>query len=207
MKAYKFRSASQIQFALDIMLNSRLFCSDWRKLNDPMEGIFAYSTHGHDSEIQNLVKGIGNAKSAYKICSLSENFQSHLLWAHYAGGFDGVAIEIELPEDSENIRKIDYRGVFAFLHMDKIKTEDEATRKILFSKYKEWQYEREIRILSNHDYYQLAQPVRKIIVGQRMQKALSEALQIVCEARNIEFCRVGIGDEGIDADFVNPLKA
>jgi hypothetical protein len=43
MLAYKFRSPSQLDYALDIIFEKRLHCSDWEELNDPMEGIFKYS--------------------------------------------------------------------------------------------------------------------------------------------------------------------
>ncbi len=205
MRAFKFRAASQIEFALDIILNKRLYCSDWRKLNDPMEGMFAYSTlPGREPEAQRIVKGIGEAKSQYKVCSLSSDFQSHLLWSHYAGGFDGVAIEVDLPENDPNVRPIEYRGVFAFLDMEQVQDEAEAARRILFSKYQEWSYEGEIRILNWGEFYELERPVKRVIAGHRMNQALFRTLHLVCDREEIEFCKVGIGDEGIDADHVRP---
>jgi hypothetical protein len=125
-----------------------------------------------------------------------------LLWSHYAGGFDGLAIELDLPENHPNVRRIKYRGVFAFLDMDQVLDEDEAARLILFSKYQEWSYEKEIRILSETDFYVLPRPVRRVIAGHRMNQALFKTLHLVCDRRNITFCKVGIGDEGIDADPV-----
>jgi hypothetical protein len=204
MRAYKFRASTNIEFALDIILNRRLYCADWKALNDPMEGMFAYSTRGEDPRAQQIVKGIGTAKSRYKVCSLSRDFQSHLLWSHYAGGFDGLAIEVELPDDDPNICEVEYRGVFAFLDMDEVRDEDEAARRILFSKYQEWAYEEEIRVLSNQSYYGLATPIHRVIVGPRMNQALFQTLYMVCEREGIEFTKVGIGDEGIDADPVRP---
>ena len=87
MRAYKFRSASQIAFTLDIIFNRRLFCSDWKMLNDPMEGMFVFShqtSDGYDykKEIQQIIE----EKKRLKVCSLSATYESHLLWAHYAGG-------------------------------------------------------------------------------------------------------------------------
>ena len=204
MRAYKFRSSSNIEFALDILLNRRLFCSDWRSLNDPMEGLFVYSTNGLEGEAERRVKGIGEAKSRYKVCSLARDFQSHLLWAHYAGGFDGLAIEVDLPDDDASVREVEYRGVFAFLDMDRVEDEDDAARRILFSKYEAWSYEEEIRILNDEDYYQLDRPIRRVIAGPRMNQALFQTLHMVCEREAIEFNKVGIGDEGIDAD---PVRA
>lgn len=204
MRAYKFRSSTNIEFALDILLNRRLFCSDWRELNDPMEGMFVYSTDGRESHAQRVVKGIGSAKSRYKVCSLSRDFQSHLLWAHYANGFDGLAIEVDLPDDDQDVRQVEYRGVFAFLDMDQVVDEDDAARRILYSKYNEWSYEEEVRILSSENYYPLERPIRRVIAGPRMNQALFRTLHMVCDQEGIEFTKVGIGDEGIDADFVPP---
>ncbi len=36
MKVYKFRSSEQISFIFDILLNKRLYCADWKNLNDPI---------------------------------------------------------------------------------------------------------------------------------------------------------------------------
>lgn len=205
MRAYKFRASANIEFALDILLNRRLYCADWKALNDPMEGMFAYSTRGKDPRAQQIVKGIGTAKSRYKVCSLSRDFQSHLLWSHYAGGFDGLAIEVELPDDDPDICEVEYRGVFAFLDMDEVRDEEEAARRILFSKYQEWAYEEEIRVLSNQSYYELAAPIQRVIAGPRMNQALFQTLHMVCEREGIDFTEVGIGDEGIDADPVRSV--
>lgn len=203
MRAFKFRSAAQIEFALDIIVNARLRCSPWKNLNDPMEGMYAYSVQpGRENWAQQMVKGIRTEKQRYKVCSLASDFQSHLLWSHYAGGFDGVAIEVDLPDDDPRIRPVEYRGVFAFCDMDRVQDEREAAELILFSKYQEWRYEQEIRILSEDDWYQLERPPVRVIAGHRMNNALFRVLGTACRYAEVEFCRVGIGDEGIDADFV-----
>lgn len=205
MRAYKFRSTQGIEFTLDILLNHRLYCADWRNLNDPMEGMFAYSATKNNPFIKKVVKGISNAKTKYRVCSLSSSFQSHLLWSHYAGGFDGLAIEVDLPEHNQNIKPLEYRGVFAFLNMDEVKNEDDAARKILLSKYNEWEYEKEIRILHNKDFFELDSPVKRVIVGHRMNPALRETIRIICDNQQIEMCKIGIGDEGLDADRMEPI--
>lgn len=205
MKAYKFRPASKIAFAFDIIINKRLHCADWKNLNDPMEGTFVYSyKEKEESVVSKRVKGISEAKRKYKICSLSGTFDSHLLWSHYAGGFDGVAIEVDLPDDTPSIKLVDYRGVFAFLDMDDNISEDEAAKKILFSKYDEWQYEQEIRILNDSEWFELRRPIKRVIAGHRMPKALFNVLNITCNSLGIILNKVGIGDEGIDADYVAP---
>ncbi len=209
MRAFKFRPSSQIAFAFDIIFNQRLHCADWSRLNDPMEGMFAYSsssTNGEDPK--KIIERIIREKQRLKICSLSRTFDCHLLWAHYASGFNGVALEVELPENSPKVKIVLYRGVFAQFSIDRVAHPSITAQEILSSKYREWEYEQEVRVLHNEEWFSLAQPVKRVIAGHRMQPALFEALRIVCKSKNITFCRTGIGDNGIDADVVQlPLIA
>lgn len=203
MRAYKFRSASQFAFVLDIILNRRLFCSDWRQQNDPMEGMFAYSYGSADEEdLSNRVAQIITQKKRLKICSLSKTFDSHLMWAHYAGGFDGVAIEVNLPEDNPYVKEVRYRGVFESVSLSAQRPPEAVANQILSSKYDAWEYEKEVRILQHDSYFHLRDPVSRVIAGHRMPPALFEGLHIICSSLGIELCRTGIGDEGIDADQV-----
>src|SRR5574340_457343 len=206
VKAYKFRAASQIPFALDIIFNNRLYCSDWRNLNDPMEGMFAYSYRSTDErDYKKEVDEIVRHKKRLKVCSLSKTFDCHLLWAHYASGFDGLAIEVDLPENSPFVRNVEYRGVFGSVSFDGPVYPDQAAEQILSSKYHEWKYEQEVRILQEDEWYQLEKPVSRVIAGHRMNPALFEALRIICDHTKIGFRTPGVGDEGIDADYVPPL--
>jgi hypothetical protein len=87
--------------------------------------------------------------------------------------------------------------------MNGIRSEDEAARIILFSKYEEWANEREIRVLSSSPYYNNVQ-VTRVIAGHRMNDALFDTLYLVCENAGVDFRQVGIGDEGMDADRARP---
>lgn len=211
MKAYKFRASSHLDFALDIVFNDRLYCSDWAKLNDPMEGVFAYSypsssqkANTSQKDRADIVAEIIRENKKLRVCSLSLTYDCHLLWAHYASGFDGLAIEVELPDNSEVVRKVRYGGVFPHLDMTNSVVASEAASHVLTSKYQEWAYEKEVRILQQDEYFALKAPVKHIIAGGRMMPVLFEALRIICYDKNITLSRTGIGDEGIDADYVEP---
>lgn len=207
MIAYKFKGANQIPHAFDIIFNNRLYCAEWSCLNDPMEGMFAYShKSASENDVKNVVAQIICEKKQLRVCSLSETFNCHLLWPHYASGFSGMAIEVELPDDSPAIRKIEYRGAFAGVSIDGTVSAQEAAENILSSKYVEWSYEREIRVLHRGNYFPLSDPVRRVIAGHRMEPALFDALKFICHKKGIRFSRTGIGDEGIDADPVEPPK-
>jgi hypothetical protein len=205
MKAYKFKAASQIPHALDIIFNNRLYCADWSTLNDPMEGMFAYSyKSANEDDVKRAVAQIVREKKQLRVCSLSGTFDCHLLWSHYASGFSGLAIEVELPDNSRAVREVTYRGGFTGVSINGPINPQQAAEDILGSKYTEWSYEKEIRVLHRNDFFPLSQPVRHVIAGHRMEPALFQALNIVCHRKGIRFSRTGIGDEGINADHVPP---
>jgi hypothetical protein len=135
------------------------------------------------------------------VCSLSLTFDSHLLWAHYASAWDGLAVEIEIPDLSPEVYRVEYGGFMCPIDPDRHTVAEEAIR-VLSSKHFEWSYEKEVRIITESQWFNLASPVRRVIVGSRMNPAMLEALQIICERKNIALARTGIGDEGIDADSV-----
>lgn len=137
-------------------------------------------------------------KKRLRVCSLSRTF-NNLLWAHYAAGFSGLALEVRLRRSPE-VHTVKYGGLFAGLNLPDGRLPDDIARSVLTSKFKQWGYERETRILTAGQWYQLAYPVKRVIVGQRMNPSLVEALRIICRERGIRLCRTGIGDEGIDAD-------
>jgi hypothetical protein len=166
-----------------------------------MEGALAVSFRNNDNiKIKELFDKVNKEKDLIRVCSLSETYDSHLLWAHYASGFTGLAIEIELPETHPLIRRISYGGVFACLEACNINDPKLAAEQILSSKYKEWEYEREIRIINNREWYELPKPIKRVIAGHRMNDSLLHALFIICKEKGIEIRKVGIGDEGIDLD-------
>jgi hypothetical protein len=118
-----------------------------------------------------------------------------------------LAIEVELPERANNVKVVEYRGVLGHVIFDRVINPEQAAEEILASKYNEWVYEQEVRILQREEWYALETPVKRVIAGHRMDPAVFEALRIICENRKIILTRTGIGDEGIDADYVPPLGA
>ena len=198
MKAYKFRGVSQIPFALDIVFNRRLFCADWKSLNDPVEGTFI---HRYESNAnvpdRESVQQIILEKEKLKVCSLSSTFDSHLLWAHYASGFSGLAIEVELPDNSPTVKSVKYRGVFEQVTNEDHSSPPATAGRILSSKYDAWKYEKEIRILQRQEWFELNCPVTRIICGHRMNKAMLKALQIIAKSQKIPIHGLMVTEDGL----------
>jgi hypothetical protein len=204
MRAYKFRSSAQFDCALDIIFNKRLYCADWRLLNDAVEGMFIASfKSSSEFNCKTKIDDIVKQTRKLRVCSLSMTYDSHLLWAHYASGFDGLAIEIDLPEYSPAVRMVKYGGVFGVMEMiDGIDT-FEAAEAVLSSKYGDWSYEKEVRILCREEWFAFSNPVRRVIAGHRMKDSLFRALRIICKELNITLNKTSIGDTGIDVDHID----
>lgn len=206
MKAFKFRSQDQFRYALDIIFNKRLHCSDWGKLNDPTEGSF-YTTRESGMDFSDRVDEIIREKEGLKVCALSKIIDSHLLWAHYASGFRGLAVEIKIPDpsESEKVREVNYEGLSTHLHVDEDVDPMKAAEEALSHKYKEWAPEQEVRILHPGEWFQLEKdkPIGRVIAGHRMHAALFRGLRTICEDQNIPLCRTRIEKDGIDAEPVS----
>ena len=198
MLAYKFRSSSQIAFALDIVFKQRLRCSDWSTLNDPMEGRFLHSEHAENSRLREITDG----KKIYRICALSKTYASRLLWAHYASGFDGLAVEVELPmhHPGSQIHNVIYEDALPTVDVERNVSPLDAALYILTHKHSEWDYEKEIRIFQEKkEWYKLPKPVKCIIVGHRFNEALLEALRIVCARKRIILKHTRVEETGVVA--------
>jgi len=202
MLAYKFRSVEQLHYVLDIIFNNRLYCADSKELNDPSESLYGWSdgTHcycGNNSEID---RGLSN----FRICSLSGTWENPPLWGHYASGFTGVAIAIELPDNLENIKKVEYIcNIFPTVFIDDSTEIDTCCKQILFSKNREWRYEQEIRIVHKDQWFNLSPgAIKRIILGPRIDPSLFQMFKIICQKKKIELNKLGIGDESFDLDSV-----
>jgi len=134
---YKYRGFNNIEFALDIFLNERLYAADFRSLNDPMEGRFRYSKSIVDKDRINemLIE-----KTELGILSLSEDANNHLLWSYYAEGHSGFAVGVQiLPDQDLFLEQINY--------VDDFRPPDFDAKSVLTMKHNTWQHENEYRVL------------------------------------------------------------
>jgi len=160
MLLYKYRAIDDLWPSLDIILNSRLWCSKWDSLNDPLEGRYH---SGFGSRFENYV----NVKrDEWRICALSKSINNFLLWSHYASGHKGIAIEIDIHEEHNDLAKINYSP---FSPMFTNISESMLGQRHLFEvKTEEWKYEEEYRIICKRDYFDLPNPVSKIYLGPKL---------------------------------------
>lgn len=134
IKLYRFRSlvnCKELERIKAIIKTNKFWCSKFHEMNDPMEGVY------HTADVK-LIDEIYDEKESYMICSFSgkKGFENPAMWGYYAGGFKGIAIEIEIPECE--VDKVKYCSKV-------INTTD--TKGILTSKLNAWKHEDEYRYL------------------------------------------------------------
>lgn len=206
MKLYKFRSLygqKARKYALDIIKNERLYCSDYKKLNDPFEGLFyiifypqfgrgfgpGFQTKENKKSVNDLSEN--NAESwtkiidESKICSLSKTRHDVRMWSLYADSCGGIAIEIDFPNYTSGFWKVNYEK--ALMKYD-ANTMPHLIPETIFSfKTKHWKYEGEYRIVQNEKYYQIKENkgrISCIYLGVRIKACHKEKILKLVSAKD-----------------------
>jgi hypothetical protein len=165
---YKFKSIEHIEYAADIIINERLYCADFEKLNDPFEGLFfaiirqgAFSSgfsNGFDNQIKECKKILGPSK----ICSLSKELHDVRMWSFYANDHKGIAIEIDFTDFEGDIKEVHYSETLPEYLATHVPVE------ILTKKTSHWSYESEYRIIWENEFYSIKGRIKAIYLGQRI---------------------------------------
>lgn len=140
---YKFRtlaSCSDLDRIKNLITNGKFWFSPLWDQNDSMEAIYRPAEICPTQELL-----ISPRKMRTLICSFSscEGLHHPLVWAHYACGFKGLAIEVEL-DAKINAHKVIYQDD-PRMHSKKCTIED-TFYSIITSKSKMWEYESEFRV-------------------------------------------------------------
>lgn len=158
---YKYRSLQNFKNFIDIVLKSRLYASNYKELNDPMEGQF-YFNRGELNP--RLLRKLSEGKSSLRVCSLSRKSNSELMWSHYADGQHGVAVGVQIDRSKYQVYPIQYNGL-AYLLSDQLA--DDTAIEVLTHKLEIWNYEEEERIFISDGFY-VDVTVKQVITGRAM---------------------------------------
>ena len=176
MRVYKYRSLRDFDFVADILCNQRFHTSSFFDLNDPMEGLFDYEA----GTKQEYIEAIKSGKQKLRICAFSIEANNVLLWAHYADGFKGICIELDLeepPHADHEIVSVKYTACRLVFSNDVGRLVDKIPRKILSRKNAAWRYEKEVRILSQQEYIRDGISIESVLLGMRTPDVLKQAIR------------------------------
>lgn len=175
MKLYKYRSLRKFDFVADILCNQRFHASSFFDLNDPMEGLFEYTESTKKEYIDAIIEG----KRKLRICAFSKDCKNILLWAHYADGFKGICIEVDLREpqlEDYEIVTVEYSTRRVSFSNNSRHLVSVMPRRILSQKSSVWKYEKEVRTLSRDKYIHDGVSIKSILLGIRTPEILKEAI-------------------------------
>jgi hypothetical protein len=148
---FKFRPVDK--HAIDSLVTRRLFLAPWMTLNDAHEAQMfirapGFNCHMNPERVSMFAPTLLSFNvTGTRVCSLSRGWASNLLWSHYADGHQGLAIGLSLPANLDRIQ------IFPVEYSDKLPElrppiGKDGVLQALRYKSSEWQYEKEMRLVT-----------------------------------------------------------
>ncbi len=171
---YRYRSLRNLDRELEAIEQKFLYCSAFRALNDPMEGMFRTNPRLtlHDN-YREVIESILANKTNTGICSFSEVNDNAPMWAHYAGGFTGICVAYNF---SRLLSALDHDATFVRVFYNQTvptatQSGPQEAKMILSYKNYGWRYEREWRMFGPLEKVSYAQIecVTGVYLGSRMK--------------------------------------
>ncbi len=170
-----------------ILPEQEIRISTFDKVNDPFELLGAIQ--GGKTEHRDFAWLRDHWTKTVGFISFSDNWKSPLMWAHYASNHTGVCLGIEVPEKKP--LKMEYQPSRVALQFDlknfENAADDTLMKKIVATKFQEWEYEHEWRILYPLEYdqrhprpeyfYEQFTPdfeLQEVILGTHCERSLEE---------------------------------
>lgn len=180
MRVYKFLDSD---FALKSLLEKRLKISRIDDLNDPFELIPYDLSSQHDRlALQKTREQL--ALNRGLLC-FSDSWHDPVIWAHYSDKHRGISLGFEIPSGADLWKRVSY--VSQRLPFPRPIGFDDV-KKMLFTKFSSWKYEREIRMWVALDeeqeglyFYSFGKNLRlvEVIAGARCTVPETEIRQCV----------------------------
>lgn len=179
---YKYKGLHDeldIDRAIQIIKDKEVFCSDWRYLNDIMEGTFFVDPLG-----RTVAGEIVSAKQKLNVCCLSLNCKSKLMWAHYGNSFKGLAIGLSGPYgEGHTPEEVEYeRSPSAF---DPLVSVESSAKAALLRKPEEWSYEEEYRVVTDKKFVKFRK-IEHVVLGKNIKSYLRREFEELCNKKGIE---------------------
>jgi len=166
--------------------HQQLFFSNYKSMNDPMEGFYNPTNQAkNDPDFNIAVNAIYDAKLNLGLCCFSDTHNNELMWTHYANNYSDICVGYRphplmegLPADFHLVR-VAYGNDPPPLPRHDLGNHRDAARKILSHKKASWVYEREWRLLGRPGLHQINSNtcVERLYVGTRILPKYKERLR------------------------------
>lgn len=194
-KLYKYRSGNERD--LDNLKNNKLPLCNGNSQNDPYEFFFIPKEYKEkfkdsisDEEWEEINKINKEFRSKYYLCSFTDKNNDILMWSHYSNNHKGFCIEYKIEalyNSCGPLIPIFYSDVPISINLKK-----SADIRPLYTKYRNWNYENEWRIIKSKDegYKSLFEIIDTpkpsgIYMGCEIESELKDSLLRYCIENNI----------------------
>lgn len=195
MHLYKYKTLNNFKYFEDIIANNRLYLPKLKELNDPLEGIcnmnFGFAGCSYYFGTPVVHPHYQSALDSFRVLALTDNPNSIVMWAHYGDQFKGVCIQFKQRGALAAAKQVNYsNNLIDPLDSLKYIPMTELAQVTLMQKSKEWEYEREYRVLVNDDrqYFQLDKgDIEAVYIGFNTSTENIELVRSVCEQYEIPY--------------------
>lgn len=163
-----------VKWGLKAIRDKRIKISRFADLNDPFE-LFGANLRNKSERVA-FRRWKSEINELYGLLCFSESWSSPLLWSHYGQKHQGMCLGFDLPD--EKIVPVSYQDSRVELNVGALTETTIMT--ILSSKYREWSYEKEVRIITDltemdqHDQHYFADFGDSLLLKEVIVGALSE---------------------------------
>jgi hypothetical protein len=152
---YKYRGLSNLQFALDILVNHRLHAARYKDLNDPMEGQYEYIVGTLEKWERDQIYG---EKMGYCLVALSETHNNVLMWSYYGESHAGMVVGVDINQQDAQAVPIDYVD-----NLNINLNHHDIAQGVLSKKLQLWRHERERRVFVRQPFLRVN--IRELYFG------------------------------------------
>jgi hypothetical protein len=212
---YKYYGTDE--YALDSLKNNYLYHSYFLDFNDPFDcNPYLIDIVGKENrKTRELFKETLNRSMLTNgICCFTRNFNSILMWSHYANKHQGICLEFNKLEGQINTFDIHYTRNFKKpdLFIDK----EEALYHLIYTKSDSWKYERELRSFLKVESNEInsrkikynPQSLKAIYFGVRSEDSFMQQIKEIAIEKNpkIKFYRGKLKQHEFGIDWVQIKK-
>ena len=215
---YRYRPLTNDQILvreIEAIKEQYIWLSQYRALNDPMEGFYEASRRVQaDQNYNQVTRDLLNAKRNIGICSFSETKENELMWAHYASNYAGMCVAYRpqplidgLPDDAHLVR-LAYGSVPPGISNLEATDLQGAARKILSHKKSSWVHEREWRLLGEPGRLDISSKscAREVYLGARIKPDHKEKIRKELERVNIRIYEMRVSNYSHEWSQLKKLK-
>ena len=159
-----------------------------------------------NEQVKTLILGAYEARQKMGICSLCENDNNDYMWENYADKSSGYCVEYDMTDfkpanmlfpviyqderETNIVMSIvaNFIGQMIFgMSSHQIQPDTSQYLRLFITKYKQWEYQNEWRILGDANTKTKAPPIKRIIIGNKVNEENKKQLADYCLKNNILF--------------------